>query len=500
MWLNPHTPPGRTALISDGAVLSYGELAARATRMARRLAALGVRPGSRVALLGANDVETVTAIHALMMLRAPLVALNTRLTPNELAPQLARTQPVLLLCAGPHAALAGALDAPVSHRFALIHSGHIGPDDIPLIERVPPAQSTPDIVEDPDGDAAILFTSGTSGAPKAAVLSRRSFDAAARASAERLGAQSDDVWLSVLPLFHIGGLNIVRRSAMYGTAIDLRARFEAGEIVDHLNAREARTTLMSVVPTMLHRLIEAGARAKPPFRLALLGGAAAAPELIHRAQSAGFPVACTYGLTEGCSQVATATPEQARHKPVSVGKALPGIHIDVRRDDGSSCAPGEAGEIVVRGPTLMRGYLDDPAATAVALRDGWLHTGDIGYRDDDGDLFVLQRRSDLIVSGGENVYPAEVEAVLRTHPAVADCAVVGLPSAEWGQRVAALLVARSVGAQEEQRRALEDIESYCRQRLAGYKLPRLLRWAAALPLNAAGKVDRQQVVAELSNA
>jgi o-succinylbenzoate---CoA ligase len=507
MWLNPDTPPERPALISGDTVIRYGELAERATLLAQRLAALGVggvRAG-RVALLGSNSIETVTAIHALTMLGATLIALNTRLTQEELTPQLARTRPQLLLCDGPNAALAAALAAHAPQCFMLNAPAHGLPahglpaHGLPCIDAVFPGPVTRFLAADPEAIAAILFTSGTSGIPKAAELSVRSFDAAAHASAERLGVYPDDVWLSVLPLFHVGGLNIVRRSALYGTAIDLHARFDPGAITRRLNTQTSRITLISVVPTMLTRLIDAGARPVPPFRLALLGGAAATPELIDRAQAAGFPIATTYGLTEACSQVATAPPDLARRKPASVGKALPGIRIEVRHPDGGISEPGETGEIAVHGPTLMRGYLDDPVATAASIQDGWLLTGDIGCKDHEGDLFVLQRRSDLIITGGENVYPAEVEAVLRAHPAVADCAVVGLPSKEWGQQVAALLVQNASDQTVSPADLLQALERHCRERLAGYKLPRVLRLTTALPLNAAGKVDRQQVVVELQS-
>jgi o-succinylbenzoate---CoA ligase len=242
------------------------------------------------------------------------------------------------------------------------------------------------------------------------------------------------------------------------------------------------------VPTQLHRLLEHDATALSGVRLVLLGGAAATPELMARAQAAGVRVAPTYGLTETASQIATQRPEDAVRKPGSVGKALPWSRIRVLADDGTEAATGVPGEIVITGPTVFRGYWRDTIATAAALRDGVLHTGDIGYRDEEGDLWVLQRRTDLIVSGGENVYPAEVEAVLTAHPDVSMACVVGLPDPEWGQRVAAAVVVRAGAAL-----APADLIAFARERLAGYKQPRQVRVLESMPMTASGKVLRREV-------
>ena len=246
---------------------------------------------------------------------------------------------------------------------------------------------------------------------------------------------------------------------------------------------------------MLHRLLlkRAGKAWPASLRHILLGGAAATVELLATARASKAPVATTYGLTEAASQVATLRPEEVAHKPGSVGKALMFSTIRIVDEAGNSLPAGEKGEIVVSGPTVMAGYYKNPEATAKVLRTNAqnvaeLYTGDIGYLDTDGDLWPVQRRSDLILSGGENVYPAEVEAVLRQHPAVTEVCVVGIPDVEWGQRVAALVVCQR-GVQV----TAAELASFSRERLAGYKQPRLIRFTDVLPQTASGKIERSTV-------
>jgi O-succinylbenzoic acid--CoA ligase len=303
-----------------------------------------------------------------------------------------------------------------------------------------------------------------------------------------LGVLPDDRWLSCLPLYHVGGLAVIFRSCLYGTAVDLHDGFDLTAINHSLDTQSI--SLISLVPTMLVRLLAVRDAWPATLRLVLLGGAAAAPDLLGEALAAGVPVATTYGLTEAASQVATMLPADVRRKPGSAGRPLMFTSVRIVHEDGQTAAPGVYGEIVVSGPTVMRGYVNNEAATAATVRDGDLFTGDIGYLDDDGDLWLVQRRSDLIISGGENIYPAEVEAVLKQHPAVTAVCVVGVPDAQWGQLVTAAVVlqeAATVGA--------ADLLAFCRQHLAGYKLPRRLRFVPQLPQTASGKVHRQAVAA-----
>ncbi len=464
--------PRRSALVDGERTLDYAQLNARVACLAGRLARLGLRRGDRVALLPDRSAQAVTLVHALGRLGVQLVPLNARLTAEDMRWQVQR--------AACRRVLTTLADAPLPEALRL--------DELPPA----PGDCSPWLEGQLDlaAEYGVLFTSGTTGRPKGAVLTWGNLFWSATASAFRLGVLPADRWLLTLPLYHIGGLSILFRSALYGTAVVLPRfpadRFETETLWLRLHAD--RVTLVSLVPTMLYRLLQAHPAAADwpaSLRLILLGGAAAPPETLQAGLEAGLPLALTYGLSEAASQVATAAPAETRRKPGSVGRPLPWTQVRVADEAGRDVPPGAIGEVLVRGRTVMRGYLDDPAASAAALRDGWLHTGDLGYLDEDGDLWLVQRRSDLIVSGGENVYPAEVEAALRRHPAVAEVCVVGLPHPEWGQQVAAGVQLRPGKAATP-----EGLIRFLSGRLAGYKIPRRIRILRALPRTASGKIRR----------
>jgi o-succinylbenzoate---CoA ligase len=475
-WLlaRARATPERLALRHEGVDWSYAALAQLVERVAGGLAASGVGAGDHVGTLLPNGVLYAAVVHALAHLGAVLVPLNTRLTAGELAWQLAAAGVSLLLYSEETEALAAAVRE---------MTGVVGQDVAALPACAPAPPPAP---LEHDDLQAIVFTSGTSGRPKGAMLSYGNHFWSATASAYHLGLLPDDRWLSVLPLYHVGGLAVLFRSCLYGTAAVLQEGFDLEAVSRSLN--EEGITVVSLVPTMLYRLLAARVEWPRRLRLVLLGGAAAAPELLAQAAAAGVPVATTYGLTEASSQVATLLPEGVRRKPGSVGRPLLFSEVRIVDEDGEPLLPGQYGEVIVRGPAVMAGYYGEPEATARVLRDGWLHTGDIGYLDRDGDLWLVQRRSDIIVSGGENVYPAEVEAALRAHPGIAAAAVAGLPDPEWGERVAALVVP-APGARLEP----AELLAFLRGRLAGYKLPRTLRAVAALPQTASGKIARAAV-------
>ncbi len=484
-WLSAQAlaRPDGAALITGEATLTYRALHEQTAVFASRLAAAGVERGMVVGVLLSNRLEAVLAVHAAPRLGVTLALFNTRLTPAELDGQVRAAMCDFLVCE--RDTLPAALALPSAPRVLCVDPV----DDLrpTPIHRLPAQGAAYDErAIDLDAPFAIIFTSGTTGAPRGAVLTYGAFFASAMASAYRIGVLPHDRWLCVLPLYHVGGLSILLRSCLYGTAVDLWQRFDAAAIFERL--RTAPVTLISLVPTMLYRLLEHAGDAPPPhLRLVLLGGAAAPPDLLERALQSGWPIAATYGLTEATSQVATALPDEVRRKPGSVGRPLIFTRVRVVDEQGRDCSPGVYGDILVQGPTLMRGYLGVTPLDANA----WFATGDIGYLDADGDLWVVQRRSDLIISGGENIYPAEVEQVLRQHPAVADVAVVGVPSAEWGQQVGAVIVVRdrSVG--------IEEILAFSRARLAGYKQPRIVRIVEELPRTASGKVLRAAVAKAL---
>jgi O-succinylbenzoic acid--CoA ligase len=317
----------------------------------------------------------------------------------------------------------------------------------------------------------------------------------ATASALNLGLHDDDRWLAVLPLFHVGGLSILLRGAIYGIPVLLHERFDPAAALAAL--ADDRATIASLVAVMLQRMIETGGEAPWPahFRCALLGGGPAPRPLLEACAARGVPVAQTYGLTETASQVATLAPADALRKLGSAGQPLLPLELRVLTTDGREAEPGEVGEICVRGPMVTSGYHGRPDATAEAIRDGWLHTGDLGALDEEGYLYVADRRSDLIISGGENIYPAEVEAVLMAHPAVSEAGVVGAPEARWGQVPLAFVVLRpEVPVPPE-----VELIAFCRARLAAYKVPRAIRVVPSLPRTASGKLRRAELRALLAS-
>jgi O-succinylbenzoic acid--CoA ligase len=334
----------------------------------------------------------------------------------------------------------------------------------------------------------IVYTSGTTGRPKGALLTYGNHFWSAVGSALNLGVLPEDRWLICLPMFHVGGLSILHRAVICGFACVLHESFDAGRVNRAID--DDGVTIVSVVAAMLERMLgERGEKPYPPtLRCVLLGGGPAPRSLLDRCAALGVPVVQTYGLTETASQITTLSPEDALRKLGSAGKPLFGSEVQVLRDDGTPAPAGEEGEIVVRGPTVTAGYLNRPEDTKRVLGDGWLRTGDIGYQDPEGYLYVLDRRDDLIVSGGENVYPAEVEAVLQSHPDVLEAGVIGVTDARWGSVPIAVAVLRPGAAIDA-----DALLAFCRERLAAYKVPVRVDFSESLPRNAAGKLLRSEL-------
>jgi O-succinylbenzoic acid--CoA ligase len=364
------------------------------------------------------------------------------------------------------------------------------------LDGLPPTRVRPGRPTD-DDVLTILFTSGTTAAAKAVMLTNGNHAASARAVLRHLDCRATDRWLSALPLYHVGGLSILVRSAISGMTTVLHPRFDATAVDCALF--DGQANIVSLVATMLARLLaEAGSRRYPAtLRAAVLGGGPVAPALVDQAESAGMRIVTTYGLTETASQItATAVPGDARENlvsgdarenPGSAGRPLDGVSVRIEAPDSSG-----VGEILVRGPQVMAGYFDDTGndanhgETARAPADGWLRTGDLGRIDRDGRLFVVTRLGDVIVTGGEKVVPDEVEAVLMDHPAVADAGVFGRPDPEWGQRVCAAIVLRGPLAIDE-----SALREWCAKRLATYKIPRRFELEAELPRTVGGKLRRR---------
>jgi O-succinylbenzoic acid--CoA ligase len=484
------TTPARRALTARGRSWTFAELDAEAVRAARRLATLGARAGDRVATLLHNGPGPAVLVHAALRLGVTLVPLNTRLAHAELAWQLRDAAPRLLVVEGGTAALAARvhLEQPPLSMTSLDADGAAALD-VAAFDALEQADVSLRLAHDPATTLTILYTSGTSGHPKGVMLTVGNFWWSALGSALNLGTRPDDRWLACLPLFHVGGLSILLRSAIYGISAVVHEGFDA-EAANHA-LDEDGVTIVSLVPVMLQRMLDA--RSDRPFppsvRCVLLGGGPVPRPLLERSARLGVPVVQTYGLTETASQVATLAPDEALRKLGAAGRPLYPNEVRIVTA-GSEAAPGEAGEILVRGPVVMAGYAGQPAATARAIVGGWLHTGDVGHRDAEGYLYVLDRRDDLIVSGGENVYPAEVEAVLLAHPWVAEAAVVGVADDTWGQRVLAV-VRLGDGAATVRPDVADILRAHCRSQLAGYKVPDAIRVVTEhLPRTASGKLRR----------
>jgi O-succinylbenzoic acid--CoA ligase len=465
-WLRyrAEATPERLALAAGGLRLGFRELEGRVQGVAAALRARGVGPGDRVAVLLPNGYEFALMVYALMRLRAVLVPLNTRLAAPEVSWQLGDCRPRLLVHHPAFASVAAAAAAahPDLDRWAV---GDLASD--PPSGRAEPGDLDLGAVQ------AVVYTSGTTGRPKGAMLTYGNHWHSAVASSLNLGHHLDDRWLLVLPMFHVGGLAILMRGLVNGTAVFVPPGFDAEACSRSLD--EDRITLVSWVADMLRRVLAARRGDFPAhLRAALLGGGPVPQPLVEEAGARGLRVVQSYGLTETASQVVALPPEDARTHPGAAGRPLPGSRIRLSPE----------GEILVQGPTVMKGYYNNPEASAAALAGGWLHTGDIGEIDAHGMLRVLARRTDLIIRGGENVYPAEVESALAEHPAVVECGVAAVADPRWGQAPVAFVHARAPVGEAE-------LIAFCRQRLAGYKVPVRIHFTGPLPRNAAGKLLRQ---------
>jgi O-succinylbenzoic acid--CoA ligase len=428
--------PDRPALIAGDRSLSFAELEGEARATAGRLTAAGVGCDDRVALALEPEADYIVLLHALTKIGAVAVPLDPAAPAPDLDRDLAATKPKLVMRS---------------------------------LEELPagPQASQVAVGGDFETDAVhcVIHTSGTGGEPAAVELTYGNHLWSAIGAGVRIGVAPTDRWLCCLPLHHIGGLSIVLRCALYRIPIVLEP-FEAERTAATIE-REG-VTIVSLVPTMLSRLLDAGAPLAR-LRCAVIGGAAAPRSLIERALEAGAPVAPTYGLTETASQVATMPPAETRDRPDSAGPPI--LSTEVRIDDD--------GRICVRGPTVAPG---------AAGEEGWLVTGDLGRIDDDGYLYVLGRADDVIVTGGKNVSPGEVEEVLIEHPGVADVAVGRRDDSEWQHAVVAYVVIKDGNGP-----SVDELRTFCRERLAAHKVPKAFEFVAELPRNAQGKLERHRL-------
>jgi O-succinylbenzoic acid--CoA ligase len=441
-WLTraARTRGEHTALETPRGSWSYAELHARARAGAAELTGLGVGAGDRVAIALPGGLDFAQALHACLLLGAVAVPVDLRLSAAE---------------------------------RALVLEGSALLVDGPLAAGDPPPGAPAAYEHDLDATAVVIHTSGTTAAPQPVELTYGNLMWSALGSAVALGSDPDERWLCALPVSHVGGLSILVRSAIYATSAVVHERFELERVLDALRTREV--TLVSLVATTLARLLDADLSAPPALRCALTGGGPVPGSLLERASAAGVPVSLTYGLTEACSQVTTTPVIATEQDSVSAGAPSAGPPLFCTR---VRIAADQ--EILIQGPTLA------PAGLAP---DGWLHSGDLGSLDDRGRLLVSGRKADTIVSGGENVAPAEVEAVLEGHPDVLEAAVIGRSDARWGEAVTAVVVARPGAVLAEQ-----ELREHCARVLAPYKVPkRMTLTAERLPRTRSGKLARREL-------
>ena len=438
-------------------------------RVAAGLQASGIAPGDRVALLAEPSFETLAVLVGIGRAGAVAVPLSTRLVQREIVRGLAETTPALLVHDPDHAIPGGGHGVP-----ALLLA-----DLAARSEGV--ARRSVDV--DPAAPALVVLTSGTTGRPKAAVLSHAALAASAAAWSEALPPASG--WLLCLGLAHVAGLGVAWRALGSGVPVHL-ASSEPASLGAALSGPEAPSHV-SLVPAQLGRLLDAAADAPPPpsLRAVLLGGAPIPADLVRRANAAGWPVVPTYGLTEAGSGVTAMPADEAGQLPGSSGRPLPGVAVRIAEP-----GPDGVGEIQVRTPAAFSGYLGAAAETAAAFTgDGWLRTGDLGRLDASARLFVVDRRDDLVISGGENVRPAEVEAVIAAHPAIADVGVSGRPDRSWGSiPVAGIVLRRGVPDPGD-----DALRTWCAERVAAFKVPAAFVRLDALPRTSAGKLRRAEL-------
>lgn len=475
--------PDRIAIETDQEKLTFAQLNERSLEIASKLSSQNIRKGDSISVFMKNSLEMVVLLFALKHIGAITVLHNLRLTPQELAFQLKNSKSKLLVTDTErigHLVVSGVAE----------ESGIISMDTIIQKEASPfplVKEFHLDFVD------TIMYTSGTTGNPKGVKQTYGNHFWSASGSALNLGLYEKDAWLAAVPLFHISGLSILMRSVIYGMRVILHEKFHAQKVNEDIMNKGV--TIVSVVSTMLQQLLEElGERAYPAtFRCMLAGGGPIPLPMLKECEKKGIPVFQTYGMTETCSQIVTLSPEAAFLKIGSAGKALFSCQVKIVVEN-MEAHTGQAGEIVVKGPNVTPGYFYNEEATQKAIKDGWLHTGDIGYLDEDGFLFVLDRRSDLIISGGENVYPAEIEAVLMAHPSIQDAGVGAMEDDRWGQVPVAFVVLKDQDVSES------ELIDFASQQLAKYKVPKRMVKVLELPRNASNKLVRRRLMEYMSKS
>ncbi|WP_028645532.1 AMP-binding protein [Nocardioides sp. URHA0020] len=478
--------PGRPAVRSGDQVVTYGELRDRVAAYAREVGAAGIRPGDRVVLIAPTGPEFVVAYYGLHAAGAVLITMNVMATAPEIDYVLGDAEASLVVAW--HEAATAATAAATGRGLPLRVLGPLA--DQPVV--VPAATPTAPVDRADDDTAVIIYTSGTTGRPKGAELGVAGIFALVEAARARLSFDpATDRAGTALPLFHVyGQLIVLHISISLGAPVSLLHPFEPTRMLEMV--RDHRLTIVSGVPAMWIAMLHAAGDTAPEdfaqLRLASSGGASLPAEVIRAFQERfGVLLREGYGLSE-TSGWATSTPHDQEPKIGAVGRAVPGMQLEIRDPLGAAVPTGEVGEVWVKGPIVMKGYWRNPEATAEAIQDGWLRTGDLGTLDEDGDLRIVDRLKELIIRGGYNVYPREVEEVLYQHPDIVEAAVIGVADATYGEEVAAVIVLRD-GADL----STEALRAWAKERLSAYKVPHLVQVLPALPKGPSGKILKRAI-------
>lgn len=479
----------RVAVRFAGEELSYATLAGRIRQASGRLTVLGIGQGDVVAFLGFNHPEMLALLFACARTRAILLPINWRLAVAEHVRVLNDAKPRVVLVTADFIKHAEALrDAVPGTQWLSLDTASAG---WRLWTGVTPADAASPVRE-PALEMPVLlcYTSGSTGAPKGTVLTQGALFWNVVNSAHMHDLTSADRVLTTLPMFHVGGLNIQTVPALHaGATVSLHAKFDPAAAIEAIE-RE-RITLAVFVPAQLTAMMKLprwNEADLSSLRVLTTGSTIVSESFVQRVHERGVPLTQVYGSTETCPIVTYLRREDARRKAGAAG--LPALYCAVRivDENDNDVAAGQDGEILVRGPNVMRGYWNSREATAQALRGGWYHSSDIGHFDANGYLYVVSRKSDMIISGGENIYPAEIENILLDHPAIVDACVVGCPDERWGEAVVAAVVLKPGASMNE-----ADVFTLLEGRIARYKQPREVRFLDSLPRSALGKVQREQL-------
>lgn len=474
-WLTKQAKlsPNKIAIEHKNGTLTFSQLKRKSEAFAKKLVSLGVKKHKAVAILSPNKLDMVIAIHALSYLEALVVMLNIRLTKKELEYQIDQSE-VSFIITTEELRKDKALQRPLQKTYEEIHA--YAQSDVELATEINLSEPF-----------TMMFTSGTTGLPKAVVHTYGNHWWSAISSALNLGLHKEDKWLLTLPMFHVSGLSTLIKSVVYGMTVYVMEKYDAKTLYETLV--EKNITIASLVTLMLHQLLDTLNETEfpPHVRCILLGGGSVPEHLLQLVKKKKIPLYQSYGMTETSSQIVTINADDALVQLGSSGKPLFPAQIKIDQPDEHGI-----GEILVKGPMVMNGYLNNPKANEASFQNDWFKTGDLGYINEEGFLFVVDRRSDLIISGGENIYPSEIENAILQLDIVKEAAVVGKVDDVWGQVPVAFIVLKQSEtlSEEEMHRHLETV-------LAPFKIPKQFYVVDLLPKNASNKIMRHKLQAKL---